>query len=68
MLILTRRRGEAVMIGEHVKIVVLNVIGNQVRFGIEAPKHIAVHREEVHLRIQKEKENAEADADEAGAP
>lgn len=60
MLILTRRRGEAVMIGESVKIVVLGIDGNQVRIGIEAPKNIPVHREEVHARIQREKENADS--------
>lgn len=55
MLILTRRVGETVMIGDEVTITILGVKGNQVRVGINAPKHIAVHREEIYDRIQREK-------------
>jgi carbon storage regulator len=55
MLILTRRAGETVMIGSDVTITVLGVKGNQVRIGINAPKDVAVHREEIFQRIQNEK-------------
>ena len=51
MLILTRRQGESVMIGEGVVVTVLEVRGNQVRLGIEAPKDVQVHREEIYERI-----------------
>ena len=54
MLILTRRAGETVMIGSDVTITVLGVKGNQVRIGINAPKDVAVHREEIFERIQGE--------------
>ena len=52
MLILTRRVGESVVIGEDVTVTVLGVKGNQVRIGINAPKHVAVHREEIAERIK----------------
>jgi carbon storage regulator len=52
MLILTRRVGESVIIGEDVTVTVLGVKGNQVRIGINAPKHVAVHREEIFERIK----------------
>lgn len=58
MLILTRRVGEAVMIGDDVNITVLGVKGNQVRLGINAPRSIAVHREEIYRRIQREQAGA----------
>lgn len=56
MLILTRRPIESVMIGDEVVITVLGVKGNQVRLGIKAPKHIAVHREEIFERIKLEQQ------------
>ena len=56
MLILTRRVGETVMIGNDVTVTVLGVKGNQVRVGINAPKTVAVHREEIYERIKREQE------------
>lgn len=58
MLILTRRVGETLMVGDEVTVTVLGVKGNQVRIGVNAPKEVAVHREEIYQRIQREKEGA----------
>lgn len=55
MLILTRRIGETLMIDDDVRVTVLGVNGNQVRIGVDAPKDVAVHREEIYQRIQNEK-------------
>jgi carbon storage regulator len=63
MLILTRRVGETVMIGDDVTITVLGVKGNQVRVGINAPKHVAVHREEIYERIKREQQPEEIGAE-----
>lgn len=56
MLILTRRVGEKLIIGEDVTVTILSLKGNQIRIGIDAPREIKVHREEVYERIRKERE------------
>jgi carbon storage regulator len=58
MLILTRRVGETLMIGDDVTVTVLGVKGNQVRIGVNAPRDVAVHREEIYERIRREKTTA----------
>lgn len=72
MLILTRRVGETLMIGDEVTVTVLGVKGNQVRIGVNAPKEVAVHREEIYERIKRERQGGviEDDAEPvvAGAP
>lgn len=62
MLILTRRVGETLMVGDDVTVTVLGVKGNQVRIGVNAPKDVAVHREEIYDRIRKENETGTARA------
>jgi carbon storage regulator len=60
MLILTRRVGETVMIGNDVTVTVLGVKGNQVRIGVNAPRDVAVHREEIFERIKREEQDGDA--------
>ena len=63
MLILTRRVGETLVIGDDVNVTVLGVRGNQVRLGVDAPKEVAVHREEIYQRIQKENDSENSSSD-----
>ena len=62
MLILTRRVGEALMVGNDTKIVVLGVKGSQIRLGINAPKNVQVHREEIYQKIQNDDESVAIDS------
>jgi len=57
MLVLSRQKDESIMVGEKVEITIVDVRGDKVRLGIDAPRNIAVHRKEIFIAIQKEKEN-----------
>jgi len=65
MLILTRRVGETLMIGDEVTVTVLGVKGNQVRIGVNAPRDVPVHREEIYERIKREQANGEGPAEDS---
>ncbi|MEQ8799960.1 MAG: carbon storage regulator CsrA [Salinisphaeraceae bacterium] len=65
MLILTRRVGEAVVIGDDISVTILGVKGNQVRLGVEAPRDVSVHREEVRKRLGKQAADEDASAEDS---
>ena len=58
MLVLTRKTGEAIQIGDDIEITVVSIKGDQIKLGINAPKNIEIHRKEIYLEIQKENEDA----------
>ncbi|MDB6061786.1 MAG: carbon storage regulator [Verrucomicrobiaceae bacterium] len=66
MLVLSRRLGETLIIGDDIKITVLGISGNQVRLGIAAPKDVSVHREEVYRRIQDEQGQPSPQSNDSG--
>lgn len=68
MLILTRRVGESLMIGDEINVTVLGIRGNQVRIGVNAPKEVAVHREEIYERIKQEQTGADAAPESESGP
>ena len=68
MLILTRRVGESLMIGDEINVTILGVKGNQVRIGVNAPRNVAVHREEIYQRIQKERSDEATNSEAVTVP
>ena len=58
MLVLTRKKGQSIIIGDNIEIAVIDIQGDQVRIGINAPKNVAIHRKEVYLEIQEENRKA----------
>jgi carbon storage regulator len=58
MLVLSRKRGERIVIGPHVELTVVDICGNTVRLGVDAPRDVSIHRQEVYQRIQDEDHNA----------
>ena len=60
MLVLTRKIGEKVMIGDDVSVTILGLFGNHVRLGIKAPKSVDIHREEIYVKIQNETQDSDA--------
>ncbi|MBB03273.1 MAG: carbon storage regulator CsrA [Rubinisphaera brasiliensis] len=68
MLVLSRQRDESIMIGDQIKVTVVDIRGDKVRLGIEAPNNIAVHREEVYVAIQRDRSQNSATAENADKP